>query len=40
MKLGCPAIRPPISSIVANGICGGALGRAAEYLVAQRGIES
>ena len=40
MKIGCAAIRLSISSIVANGICGGVLGEAAEYLVAQRGIES
>ncbi len=40
MKIGSPAIRPPISSIVANGIFGRVLGRAAEYLVVPRGIES
>ncbi|MGB9242793.1 MAG: hypothetical protein WCC03_05525 [Candidatus Acidiferrales bacterium] len=40
MKIGCPAIRLPISSIVAKGTRGGVLGRAAEYLFAQRGIES
>ena len=39
MKIGSPAIGRRLRVIVANGIFGRVHGRAAEYLIAQRGIE-